>query len=112
MGVVSDNLGILYLGVAAGVYFKPEYTIHNSRLLTLVVLFTIVTVSKVIYQLVLYPALFTPLKHIQTPAVSQPSSPIIRCLTGLETELAKWEYKLPLSGDSTQGAQKMGQGSA
>lgn len=70
MSLITDNFGILYLGVAAGVYFKPEYTIYKSRLLTLLVLFTIITVSKIIYQLVLYPAVFTPLKHIHTPSVS------------------------------------------
>lgn len=73
MGLISDNFGILYLGVAAGVYFKPEYAIYNSRLLTMFILFATITVSKVIYQLVLYPSFFTPLKHVQSPSVSPTS---------------------------------------
>lgn len=71
MGVVNDNIGILYLGVAAAVYLKPEYAWCDSKLVTIVTLFAIITVSRVIYQLVLYPAYFTPIKHIQSPEVSQ-----------------------------------------
>lgn len=72
MGLINDNLPVLYLGVAAGVYFKPEYAIYNSRLLTMFTLFLTVNVYKVIYQLILYPSFFTPLKHIKSPSVSVP----------------------------------------
>lgn len=70
MGRISDNFSILYLGAAAGIYFKPEYAICNSRMLTFVVLVGIITVTRIFYWLVLYPDYFTPLKHIQSPAVS------------------------------------------
>jgi len=73
MGRIGGNFGVLYLGVAAGLYFKPEYAVYNSRIATIVILSLIVTVSKLIYQLFLYPSFFTPIKHIPTPAVSQPS---------------------------------------
>jgi hypothetical protein len=72
MGRIGENFGVLYLGVAAGIYFKPEYAVYNSRITTIVILFLIITVSKLVYQLFLYPALFTPIKHIHTPGVSQP----------------------------------------
>ncbi|KAJ5662105.1 Cytochrome monooxygenase FUM15 [Penicillium maclennaniae] len=68
MGRISENFGVLYLGVAVGVYFKPEYAIWNSRVATMMILMVIVTASKLIYQLFLYPALFTPAKHIPTPS--------------------------------------------
>lgn len=73
MGGISDSFSILYLGAAAGVYFKPEHVICNSRVVTLVVLFGVITVSRLIYRLVLYPEYFTPLKHIHTGPVSAPS---------------------------------------
>lgn len=66
------HFGVLFLGVAAGVYFQPQYAIYNSRIATVAILFLIVSVSKLIYQLFLYPALFTPIKHIPTPGVSPP----------------------------------------
>ncbi|KAJ5513336.1 hypothetical protein N7463_002888 [Penicillium fimorum] len=68
MGRISDNFTIIYLGLAAGIYFKPEYSIFNSRVVTAVILFGVITVSRIIYQLVLYPDYFTPLKHIDSPA--------------------------------------------
>lgn len=74
MGRISGNFAVLYLGVAAAVYLKPEYAIYNSRIVSMVILSAFLTISKLLYQLVLYPALFTPLKHIQTPPVSQPGS--------------------------------------
>lgn len=96
MGRIGENSGVLYLGVAAGVYLKPEYAICNSRIATMVILLIIVTVSKLIYQLFLYPALFTPAKHIQTPPVSQPGSfeGVFHSseLRFLESALAHWEY--------------------
>lgn len=70
MGRISDHFGVLYLGIAAAVYFKPEYTIHGSRIVTIAFLFTIITAYRIIYQLDLHPRFFTPLKHISTPAVS------------------------------------------
>ncbi|KAJ5196183.1 hypothetical protein N7449_006662 [Penicillium cf. viridicatum] len=68
MGHISDSFTILYVGLAAGIYLKPEYAIFNSRIVTAAVLFGIITVSRIIYQLVLYPDYFTPLKHIYSPA--------------------------------------------
>lgn len=70
MGLLMDNVGVLYLGAAAACYFKPEYAICSSRLLTMLVLFIVSVVFKVLYQLVLYPSFFTQLKHIQSPPVS------------------------------------------
>ncbi|KAJ5646855.1 hypothetical protein N7490_003227 [Penicillium lividum] len=68
MGGLNDGFKILYLGVAAAVYFKPDYAINNSRTITLAIFFAIITVSKLIYQLYLYPRFFTPLKQIPTPS--------------------------------------------
>lgn len=70
MGRISENFGVLYLGAAAAIYLKPEYTIHSSRAVTIVLLFAIITISKIIYHLVLYPQFFTPLKNIKAPGVS------------------------------------------
>ena len=71
MGRINDNFSIIYLGTAAAIYLRPEYTILNSRFVTIAILFMILTASRIIYALVLYPEFFTPLKHIQTPPVSQ-----------------------------------------
>ncbi|KAJ5759400.1 CTP synthase [Penicillium odoratum] len=68
MAGLNDGFKILYLGVAAAVYFKPDYTINNSRTITLAIFFAIITVSKLIYQLFLYPRFFTPLKQLPTPS--------------------------------------------
>ncbi|KAJ5928811.1 hypothetical protein N7466_007767 [Penicillium verhagenii] len=68
MGRLNDGFNILYFGVAAGVYLKPDYAIKNSRFVTIAIFFTIITVSKLIYQLFLYPLFFTPLKQIPTPS--------------------------------------------
>ncbi|KAI3172833.1 hypothetical protein DTO046C5_3180 [Penicillium roqueforti] len=65
---VSDSLPILYLGLAAGIYFKPEYAIFNSRVVTVAVIFGLITMFRIVYRLVLYPDYFTPLKHIYSPA--------------------------------------------
>lgn len=73
MGRITDSFTILYFGLAAGIYLKPEYAILNSRIATFAVLFGIITASKIVYQLVLYPDYFTPLKHIYSPPVGQPS---------------------------------------
>lgn len=70
MGRISENFGLLYLGAVAAIYLKPEYTISSSRAATIALLFAIITIPKVIYQLFLYPAFFTSLKHIQGPGVS------------------------------------------
>ncbi|KAJ5755847.1 hypothetical protein N7533_005390 [Penicillium manginii] len=67
MGFIQDNFRLVYVGVAAAVYLRPEYVIFNSKLLTIIVYLTILMLSKFAYQLTLYPAFFTPLKHIQTP---------------------------------------------
>lgn len=71
MSRLGDNFGILYIGAAAAVYFKPEHAIYDSRLLTLIAVFSILTLFKLIYNVSLYPSLFTPLKQIQTPPVSE-----------------------------------------
>ncbi|KAJ5537387.1 hypothetical protein N7513_010573 [Penicillium frequentans] len=68
MGRLNDGFKILYLGVVAAVYFKPDYAIKNSRIITIALLFTIITISKLIYQFFLYPRFFTPLKQIPTPS--------------------------------------------
>lgn len=70
MGFIQDNFRLVYIGVAAAIYLRPEYVIFNSKILTIIVYFTILTLSKLVYQLTLYPAFFTPIKHIQTPGVS------------------------------------------
>ncbi|KGO41082.1 Cytochrome P450 [Penicillium expansum] len=68
MGHISDSSTILYFGLAAGIYLKPEYAIFDSRIVTGAVIFGIITVSRIVYCLVLYPDYFTPLKHIYSPA--------------------------------------------
>lgn len=73
MGYISDSFTILYVGLAAGIYLKPEYAIFNSSIVTGAVLFGIITVSRIVYRLVLYPDYFTPLKHIYSPAVGYSS---------------------------------------
>ncbi|KAJ5347212.1 hypothetical protein MYU51_004437 [Penicillium brevicompactum] len=67
MGRINDGLPVLYLAVATGLYYNPEYAILNSRIVTGLVLLAIVAAFKVLYQFSLYPEYFTPLKHIQTP---------------------------------------------
>lgn len=88
MDLIKDNFRLLYVGVAAAVYFRPEYVIFNSKFLTILVYFTILSLSKLIYQLVLYPAYFTPIKYIQTPGVSsfQPSFPYYIAKSKLEAD--------------------------
>jgi hypothetical protein len=73
MGRLNDGFTILYLGVAAGIYFKPEYAIVNSRIVTGLTFLTVIMVSKILYQFVLYPKYFTPLKHIHSPKVCLPA---------------------------------------
>ncbi|KAJ6072892.1 hypothetical protein N7467_010977 [Penicillium canescens] len=67
MSGVNDGLNILYIGMAAGLYLRPEYAIFNSKIITGIILFGIITVLKFIYRLGLYPEFFTPLKHIHSP---------------------------------------------
>ncbi|KAJ6069861.1 hypothetical protein N7499_011748 [Penicillium canescens] len=67
MSGVNDGLNILYIGMAAGLYLRPEYAIFNSQIITGIILFGIITVLKFIYRLGLYPEYFTPLKHIHSP---------------------------------------------
>ncbi|KAJ5506486.1 Cytochrome P450 [Penicillium expansum] len=68
MGHISDGFTILYFSLATGIYLKPEYAIFNSRILTGAVIFGVITISRIVYRLVLYPDYFTPLKHIYSPA--------------------------------------------
>lgn len=70
MGRIDDIFSIIYLGVAAGVYFKPEYAMCGSRVAPIAILSIIVILSKLVYQLFLYPRFFTPLKCFPTPPVS------------------------------------------
>ncbi|KAJ5316934.1 hypothetical protein PENANT_c030G05824 [Penicillium antarcticum] len=67
MSGVNDALNLAFLGTAAGVYLRPEYAILNSRILTGIILFGIVTALKLLYRLVLYPEYFSPIKHIHSP---------------------------------------------
>ena len=71
-------LGIFILSVAA-VYLRPEYAICESRIWTVVAFCGVFVLSKVIYQLLLYPQLFSPLRHIQTPPVSNVDSHYTPC---------------------------------
>lgn len=68
MGRLNDGFNILYLGVVAAVYFKPDYAIKHSRTITIALFFTIITISKLLYQFFLYPRFFTPLRQIPTPS--------------------------------------------
>lgn len=70
MGRIGESVGILYPSIAVAVYLKPEYAINNSRLTTVVVLFALLTISRLIYKLNLYPKYFSPIKNIPTPPVS------------------------------------------
>ncbi|KZN85110.1 Cytochrome P450 [Penicillium chrysogenum] len=97
MGRISDSLTVLYFALAAGIYLKPEYSIFNSRVATAALIFGVITASKLVYRLVLYPDYFTPLKHIYSPAGRS-------CLTGnspsflLETpypQLREWAKNRP-----------------
>lgn len=69
MGIIHDNINVLYLGVAAALYFRPEYALFGSRAGTMILSVVAITTWKILYQLALYPAFFTPIKHIQTPQV-------------------------------------------
>lgn len=69
MGRINDGLPVLYLAVATGLYYNPEYAILNSRVVTGIVILAMVAAFKILYQFSLYPEYFTPLKHIQTPPV-------------------------------------------
>lgn len=70
MGNLKQSFTMLYLGLGAAVYLKPEYAINSSRIVTLVILFAIIVVSKFVYNVFLYPQFFTPLKGIPAPSVS------------------------------------------
>lgn len=70
MGWIIDNYSILYPGVLAAIYLRPEYAFANSRVVTILISFAIITGIRVFYQLVLYPDYFSEIKHIQTPSVS------------------------------------------
>ncbi|CEO60574.1 hypothetical protein PMG11_05195 [Penicillium brasilianum] len=100
MGVINDNLSVLYLGVAAAIYFRPEYAIFGSRAGTMILSFAILTAWKILYQLALYPAFFTPIKHIRAP----PGRTWLRGNTEtifLETpfkRMQEWAAKLPNDG--------------
>ncbi|KAJ5237472.1 hypothetical protein N7489_007563 [Penicillium chrysogenum] len=97
MGRISESFTVLYFALAAGIYLKPEYSVFNSRVATAALIFGVITASKLVYRLVLYPDYFTPLKHIYSPAGRS-------CLTGnspsflLETpypQLREWAKNRP-----------------
>ncbi|EFQ96998.1 CTP synthase [Nannizzia gypsea CBS 118893] len=67
MGRINNSFGVIYLGVLASVYFKPEYTMYGSRGATITIIAIVVILSKLVYQLFLYPRFFTPLKCFPTP---------------------------------------------
>ncbi|KAJ5669721.1 Cytochrome monooxygenase FUM15 [Penicillium macrosclerotiorum] len=68
MGVLNNNFSMLYPGVAIAVCFKPDYAIYNSKTATIILLFMMITLFKLTYQLLLYPAFLTPIKEIPTPS--------------------------------------------
>lgn len=70
MGFIMDNWGVVYFAAATACYFKPEWAICDSRLLTMIVIYIVLVVFKIFYRLALYPSFFTPLRHIQSPSVS------------------------------------------
>jgi hypothetical protein len=71
MSGVNDGLNIIYLGMVAGLYLRPEHAIFNSQIVTDIILFGIVTALKLIYRLGLYPEYFSPVKDIHSPPVRQ-----------------------------------------
>ncbi|RHZ54628.1 cytochrome P450 [Aspergillus thermomutatus] len=90
----------LYLAIASSVYLRPQYTIFNSPTATFVVLSLAVTSFRIIYALVLYPRLFTPIKHIPTPSAwswltGNTSSYLIE--SPFE-EMIEWAHKVPNNG--------------
>ena len=70
MGRMNHCFGVLYLGIPASIYFRPEFAIYGSRIVTIAVLVTAITIAKLLYQLFIYPEFLTPLKHFPTPSVS------------------------------------------
>lgn len=60
--------GVIYIALAA--YTLTRSTINNFLLVSV-----ITALAKLVYNLVLYPDFFTPIKHIPTPAVSHPWYP-------------------------------------
>ncbi|KAE8131093.1 putative cytochrome P450 monooxygenase [Aspergillus pseudotamarii] len=68
MGRMNHCFAALYLGIAASIYFRPESAIYGSRIVTIAVLATVITIAKLFYQLFFYPKFFTPLKHFPTPS--------------------------------------------
>ncbi|CAG8364681.1 unnamed protein product [Penicillium salamii] len=67
MGRINDAFTVVYIGIAGGLYLRPEYAILNSRILSITLLLAAIITFKILYQFSLYPKYFTPLKHIQTP---------------------------------------------
>jgi hypothetical protein len=70
MNRLGDGFVILYIGAAVAVRFT-QCVIYDSRLLTLIAVFSGITLLKLIYNAWLYPSLLTQLKQIQTPPVSE-----------------------------------------
>ncbi|CAG7938625.1 unnamed protein product [Penicillium olsonii] len=67
MGQINDAFTVVYLGIAAGLYLRPEYALFNSRIVSGILLLLAILTFKILYQFWLYPSYLTPLKHIQTP---------------------------------------------
>lgn len=73
MASFASPWGIIYLSAAALVWRNPDYAVTDSRIVTLVLLFTAISLWRAFYRLTLYPAIFTPLKNIPSPKVSRES---------------------------------------
>lgn len=70
MGPIHNYFGVVCLGIAASVYFRPECALYGSRIATFAVLLTGIAISKLLYQLFIYPQFVTPLKHFPAHPVS------------------------------------------
>jgi hypothetical protein len=64
------TLDTLCFVIVAATSFKLESVGFGSKTVNIAILLGVFVAVRVIYQLILYPQYFTPLKHIQTPAVS------------------------------------------
>ncbi|KAJ5776303.1 uncharacterized protein N7511_001314 [Penicillium nucicola] len=67
MTTVNDGLNIALIGMATGLYLRPEYAIFGSQIATGAILLVIITALKLTYRLGFYPEYFSPLKHIHSP---------------------------------------------
>ncbi|KAJ5287371.1 CTP synthase [Penicillium angulare] len=68
MRSLNESFTMLYVGLIVAVYLRPEYAINGSRTITIILLLSIVAISKFVYRMFLYPQYFTPLKGIPAPS--------------------------------------------